>query len=69
MRETLLKLKEEVGVCLMRLDSAVDGLMGRHKYQAQPNRGVIFTSKPLAGAFKPKIKATVFKPKSNCVFY
>jgi hypothetical protein len=44
MRETWLKLKEEVGICLMGLDSAVDGLLGReHKlssHQAQPNHGV-----------------------------
>jgi hypothetical protein len=70
-RELLLKLKEEVGVCLMRLDSAVDGLLGReHKlnsHKAQPNPRGKFTLKQPTVAFKPNTK--VFKPKRKTVFF
>jgi len=73
LRETLLKLKEEVGVCLMRLDSAVDGLLGSEPklslHHAQPNCGAKLTSKDWVVkqtcAFKPKLKGPVFKPKSR----
>jgi hypothetical protein len=59
-RETLLKLKEEVGICLMRLDLAVDGPLGKehnlNSHQTQPNPEGKFTSKQPTSAFKPNAK-------------